>query len=120
MVNDDSAVIPYSELRELNLKDELLKSGIITFSINDKQAKRIKHDWDKYGAYKTAYAEGNARKGLLLSFTWMMSNIRTSFAYGDLEKITGLYYELAHKILPVQFSDAANGAVFVTFRIKPA
>jgi hypothetical protein len=118
MVSDNSIVIQYSALRNYDIANELLQSKAITCSISDKQAKRIKHDWDKYGAYKFAYAEGNSRKGLSLSFTWMIINVYRSFFYGDLEKISSLYYDLTHKLLPVEFLDNEEGSVLVIFRRK--
>lgn len=118
MVDNSQIIVEYSELRNRDIANELLRSKTVTCSITEKQARRIKRDWDKYGAYKTAYYQGDSKKGLWLSFIWIVSNIYTSFAFGELEKISSLYYDYAHRLTPVEFKNAGPGNVLVTFRLK--
>ncbi len=60
--------IPIEIIEDYDLVSELKTREILEFVVNDKQASRLKKDWDKYGAYKLAYACGHTRKGLWLSF----------------------------------------------------
>ena len=118
MRRDNSTVIQYSDLKDVDIINKLQQSMSITCKVSAKQAKRIKHDWGKYDNYKLAYAVGDAKRGLKLSFIWMISNIYTSFFYGHLEKITYLYYDSNLKLMPVEFLDTAEDDVSVIFRKK--
>lgn len=117
-MSDQDEVVQFENLEGRDLASEFAGVGHISFQISQKQAKRIKHDWDKFGKYKMAYAAGESQKGLWLSLSWLISNMTTSMLYGNLELITGLYYEFADRLQPVEFVESSRDDVIVNFRIR--
>jgi hypothetical protein len=113
----DENVVQYSDLKEIDLSRKLTKFARLTISLSPKQAKRIQNDWDKFGAYKVSYAHGKKKKGLWLSLVWIFNNIYTSLFYGDIEKVTALYYDHYKKLQPVNISNSDEN-VLVTFQVR--
>jgi len=109
--------ITLSEIQKYDLKKELSEKQELRILITHKQARRIQKDWDKYGAYKLAYARNQTRKGLFLSFFWMLRNIVTSILFGDLDRVSGIYYDYGHRLQPVEFLDTKEGSICVIFRV---
>lgn len=110
-------LIHFDHIDKYDLKHELLASSKLCIVVDKKQAKRFQNDCSKFDKYKIAYAENNSKKGLFLSFVWMLSNIYTSLVYGELEKVTVLYYELYPYLMPVYITTSGEG-ILVTFELK--
>ena len=114
----DEKTFSLEDLGNSDLPNELSQHRQLRVSINNRQAERLKIDWTRFGAYKQAYANGHRKKGLFLSFVWMISNIITSIRYGPLERVSDLYYEYSARLQPVEFAQGEGDTQVVIFRMK--
>jgi len=111
-------IIELSDVEKQNLAKALFSGGGVQVRISNKNALTLQRAWDKYGAYKKAYHNGERKKGHGLSFLWMLQSIKTSLFNEKLEVVAAIYYRYWAQLNPVEFVNEGNNSQLVIFSLR--